>query len=247
MEFQVGYATDIGKRRKQNQDSGIALPEQNLFVVADGMGGHQGGEIASAMVTQVLPQAIQRQRATGESSTKKLLEMGILASNDAIFQRSLQEPNLRGMGTTTTAMLFTRGKVTIGHVGDSRAYFFRPGAIWQLTRDHSLVAEKLRAGLLTRSQARADQTKNVITRCVGFEPEILVDTYEFPIQPGDVFLMCSDGLSGLVDDIEILRIVQKEVFEANAHQKAVESLVQAANNSGGDDNVTVLIVQVKSC
>ena len=148
------------------------------------------------------------------------------------------------MGTTTTALLFKHGKVTIGHVGDSRAYFFKPGAVWQLTRDHSLVQEKLRAGLITREQAKNDQMRNVITRSVGFGHETVVELYELEYEPGDIFLLCSDGLSGQVEDHEILEVVQKRMIETTDTKGAVSDLITWANARGGHDNTTVIIVQI---
>ena len=129
------------------------------------------------------------------------------------------------MGTTTTALLFKDSTLTIGHVGDSRCYFFRPNAVWQATRDHSLVQEKLRAGLITRKDVKTDRMKNVITRSVGFEPNVDVEIYQMEVQAGDCFLVCSDGLSGMIDDLKMLEIVQSEVFERGNLQKAVDDLI----------------------
>jgi len=148
------------------------------------------------------------------------------------------------MGTTTTALLFKDDRLFIGHVGDSRCYYFRPDGVWQATRDHSLVQEKLRAGLITRDEARTDKMKNVITRSVGFEAVLNVELYQMVVQPGDVFLICSDGLSGLMEDTQMLEVVQKEVFEGHNMNQAVAKLIETANANGGDDNITAVMIQV---
>jgi serine/threonine protein phosphatase PrpC len=246
MQFQVGFATDIGLRRSQNQDSGASCPELGLFLVADGMGGHRGGEIASAMTAQIIPEMIQKSREESKPwNPKQALNEAIQEANHAIFERAIHEPELQGMGTTTTALLFHEGRITVGHVGDSRAYFFRPGCVWQLTRDHSLVQEKLRAGLITREQAKNDQMRNVITRSVGFGHETVVELYEMQYQPGDVFLLCSDGLSGQVEDKEILEVIESRMFKSQDPKGAVDDLISWANARGGYDNTTVIAVQVK--
>ena len=146
------------------------------------------------------------------------------------------------MGTTVVAMLFDATKLYVGHVGDSRVYFWRPGQIWQLTRDHSLINEKLKAGLITREQARHDKAKNVITRSVGFESSVLVDTYQKETNPGDVYLACSDGLSGLVPDEEISAILD----ETSDLDEAVKKLIARANENGGDDNISVILARVEN-
>ncbi|MGZ3709754.1 MAG: PP2C family protein-serine/threonine phosphatase, partial [Bdellovibrionota bacterium] len=198
---------------------------------------------ASAMVAEILPQTVKRQVASIKDP-RRLIADAVQAANLAIFERSQKQPDLQGMGTTTTALLFGGGTLTIGHVGDSRCYFLRPNAIWQATRDHSLVQEKLRAGLITREELKTDRMKNVITRSVGFEREVNVEVYTMAVQPGDLFLICSDGLSGLIDDAKILEIVQKHLFEGHNIEKAVQELVARANSNGGEDNITAILVQV---
>jgi serine/threonine protein phosphatase PrpC len=243
MDFRVGFGTDVGQRRTENQDSGIALPELGLFVLADGMGGHRGGETASAMVTEIVPEVVRGSLKKDFWEAGQVLTNAILSANEAIYERAQNESQLQGMGTTTTALLFQGNTLTIGHVGDSRAYFFRRGAIWQLTRDHSLVQEKLRAGLITRAELKTDRMKNVITRSVGYTSELGVELYQMPVEPGDAFLLCSDGLSGLVDDSEILSIAEASGDEP---QNAVRELIAHANSNGGDDNITVIMVRVSA-
>lgn len=245
MQFNVGFKTDIGRKRQQNQDNGGAFPDLGLFVVADGMGGHKGGETASAMVVEIVPQVIREGLSvTKAPDLRRLIAEAIRKANRTIFEASRRQSDLHGMGTTTTAVLIHEGRVIVGHVGDSRCYYFRPEGIWQVTRDHSLVQEKLRAGLITREQLKTDRMKNVITRSVGFEENVDVETYEMHVQPGDLFMLCSDGLSGLVDDPDVLEIVQQALFAKGDPQRAVEQLVEAANARGGDDNITAVMVQI---
>jgi serine/threonine protein phosphatase PrpC len=244
VNFKVGFQTDIGRKRQQNQDNGGAYPELGLFVVADGMGGHKGGEIASAMAVETVVAHVRAAEGQAPWDPRKVITEAIQKANFTIHERSTNEPQLHGMGTTTTALLFSQDLLTIGHVGDSRAYYFRKNAVWQITRDHSLVMEKLKAGLITRDQMKTDRMKNVITRSVGFEPQVSVEIYEMPVAVGDIFLICSDGLSGLIDDSKMLEVVQRDLFEIDDIRRAVEELVSSANESGGDDNITAIVVQV---
>lgn len=245
MQFKVGMKTDIGRKRSQNQDNCAAHPDLGLFMVSDGMGGHRGGEIASATAVETISNFVrnyQKQNKTWDPI--QLMTQAISAANHAIYQKSIEKPQLQGMGTTTTAILFQGRTLIIGHVGDSRCYFIRPHALWQVTRDHSLVQEKLRAGLITRQEVKTDRMKNVITRSVGFESEVNVEIYQMMVQPKDCFLLCSDGLSGLIDDSSILEEVEKNYFESGDIQKTVDHLISAANSNGGDDNITSILVQV---
>jgi protein phosphatase len=244
MRFNVGFGTDIGRKRQQNQDHGGAFPDLGLFVVADGMGGHRGGETASAMAVETIAASIQEAERQPDWKPAEAIANAIQAANHAIHGRAIDEVNLQGMGTTTTALLFRGKELTIGHVGDSRAYYFRPEAIWQLTRDHSLVAEKLRAGLITREQMKTDRMRNVITRSVGFEPDVNVEVYEMTVQPGDIFLICSDGLSGLLEDSDLLSTIQRNLLSGNDIQRAVTELIEGANERGGDDNITAVMIQL---
>ncbi len=250
MKFGVGKLTDIGRKRSQNQDNIASCPDLALFVVADGMGGHRGGEIASAMVVDLVPLSIRTSvQREANWNPKKIITEAIEKASRSIFERSIKEPALQGMGTTTVAMLFKDGKLTIGHVGDSRCYYFKKDAVWQLTRDHSLVQEKLRAGLIARDAIKTDRMKNVITRSVGFESSVLVEIYEMEARKGDLFMLCSDGLSGMLEDPDILEIVHNLLGEGAAaddgsHQRAVDQLVSAANARGGDDNISVILVEI---
>jgi serine/threonine protein phosphatase PrpC len=240
-QFRVGAATDIGRKRSQNQDSISSRAELGLFVVADGMGGHRGGETASAMAVIAIPEVVEHAQADPHWEPRLVIAHAIRKANENIYTRSQTDPALQGMGTTSVALLFKDNTLTIGHVGDSRAYFIRDGGIWQITRDHSLVQEKLRAGIISRAEVKTDRMKNVITRSVGFELVVNVEVYEMETRPGDRFLICSDGLSGLIDDQKILEIVSKT---QDNPQHSVQDLIAAANANGGDDNISTIVVEI---
>ena len=244
MGFQVAFRTDVGKKRKNNQDNGGAFSELGLFVVADGMGGHKGGEIASSIVVETLPLQIKNSQKNRQWNQRKAIQKAIEKANNNIYEQAQKNEALSGMGTTTTAALFKGNQMTIGHVGDSRCYYLQKDKIWQLTRDHSLVQEKLRAGIITRAQVESDLMKNIITRSVGYEPDVEVELYEMDTKPGDTFLFCSDGLTGLVKDSEVLKITQNYLLDKKTLDEVAKELIEAANHNGGDDNITVLLVQV---
>ncbi|MBC7690932.1 MAG: serine/threonine-protein phosphatase [Methylotenera sp.] len=266
--FHVGYATNIGMKRQQNQDSVGSFPENGLYIVADGMGGHRGGETASAMAVELIAETFQKNMKSSRANPGIALTEAFRKASGQILKRSSNEENLKGMGTTATALYAPvhgqTSSVYIGHVGDSRCYLLQPreNIIWQITRDHSLVQEKLRAGMINREQAKTDRMKNVITRSVGFDSALQVDIYEYDCKPGDCFLLCSDGLSGLVEDAKILEIISGYLMENAAgtvkdstppspsplaiHEKlqaAVDRLIETANSNGGDDNITALLIQ----
>lgn len=235
-------------KRTQNQDHFLCVPDLAAFIVCDGMGGHKGGETASLLAVTAICDSIRSAKNAGKGGAPwdaaTALTQAIREANNAIHERAKTEPSLQGMGTTCTTLLFDKGTAFIGHVGDSRCYMLHPGRIWQLTRDHSLVQEKLRAGLITREQLKTDRMKNVITRSVGFDAAVEVDVYQFPIRAGDAFLLCSDGLSGLCEDAQISRIVGETAFAKGDLEGSVRSLAEAANANGGDDNVTTVLVNV---
>jgi serine/threonine protein phosphatase PrpC len=234
--------SDIGMKRKQNQDSGLARKDLNLFMVADGMGGHLGGETASKMCVEKVTEYLELHQASGDEG--KRLEQALQAANYSIYERSEKEPKLRGMGTTATILYISDYLAYIAQVGDSRCYFWNREGIWQITRDHSLVQEKLRAGLITREEVKTDEMKNVITRSVGYEASVKLDLYQFPIQKGDGFLICSDGLSGPVDDALMFEILEDSNRSGVSLSDTALKLVKSANERGGDDNTTVVIVKI---
>jgi protein phosphatase len=261
MQIQHGSHTDVGMKRDKNQDHHVCMPEIGLYVVADGMGGHLGGETASQVATEVIPAHLKRALATipsveitdgnlSDATRDKIgqyLEESIRAANQTIFDIAKKDSSLQGMGTTTTALLIIGNCAWVGHVGDSRCYFIRTeeGSIWQLTRDHSWVQEKLRAGIITRAQVKTDRMKNVITRSVGFELNVDVDIYTAEVHAGDTFLLCSDGLTGHLDDLQILQFVKKGLGpKPDSMGVTSKRLIEEANLKGGDDNITVILVRV---
>jgi len=227
--------TDTGRRRPHNEDTFVCDPP--LFAVADGVGGAQAGEIASRLAAATL-----EERLTGSLGTDTLTAL-ILEANSRIYKRALGDPEAAGMGTVVTALLVdeTAGTVAVGHVGDSRAYRIRDGVLEQLTPDHSLVGELLRAGRLSTEEAEQHPHRSVITRAVGTEPIVDVHTESLAALPGDLYLICSDGLTDLVRDERILELVAAAEDEPEV---AVQSLVDAANDAGGVDNITVVLFEI---
>jgi PPM family protein phosphatase len=241
MIFQAWCQTDVGLRRENNQDSFLIDDEVSLYLVADGMGGHRGGEVASKMAVETLREVVRK--AIRESGSRKLNPRQALAqayeeASGRIFDKS-QEPgsDLHGMGTTLVAALMRNDTLYIANVGDSRCYLFTQNELFQITEDHSLVNEQLRAGLIKEKDLEKFAAKNVITRSVGFERDVQVDVIEREVHPGDLFLICSDGLSGLVSDKRIAEICRTK------HPKEIVSIcIDEAKRNGGDDNVTVMVL-----
>ncbi len=236
-------ATDIGRKRKSNQDSICLDHAHHFFAVADGMGGHNGGDIASQLSVKVMPEFI-KQHASLEP--EKLMKETIQEVNRAILQKADETPELHGMGTTVSAMQFKGPQLVIGNVGDSRVYMVNNGHIFQLTRDHSFVQEKLNMGIYNREEALRDPQKNVLVRSVGFESEVLVDVFHYRVCKNDIFLICSDGLHGKVSDSDILHIVQRNLADPGRCapadvERAVQELIGQANENGGQDNISVII------
>lgn len=236
-------ASDIGRKRKSNQDSICVNHEHHFFAVADGMGGHSGGDIASQLSVKIIPEFIQK---NPEKDAPALMKEMIEEINRAIFQKAQVEPELQGMGTTITAIHFKGPELIVGNVGDSRVYMVNNHHIFQMTRDHSFVQEKLNMGIYNREEAVKDPQKNVLVRSVGFEPDVNVDVFHYKICKNDIFLLCSDGLHGKVSDGDILHIVQKHLnnpgtCKISDVQAAVTELIQQANDNGGQDNISVIV------
>src|SRR6188508_2954256 len=227
--------TDTGRRRRQNEDAFVCDPP--LFAIADGMGGAQAGELASRLAAAAIEEA-----ASAVSDEEDVVGV-VRAANALIFERSLHDPAVAGMGTTATVALVDERTelLTLAHVGDSRAYRYRAGELEQLTTDHSLVAELVRSGRLTEAEAAVHPHRSVITRALGTEAEVEVDTRTLELAPGDLILLCSDGLSAMVRDDEIARLLGESDLDP---YQAAETLVRAANAAGGEDNVTVVVVEV---
>jgi serine/threonine protein phosphatase PrpC len=223
-----------GRRRRHNEDAYVVQPP--LFAVADGMGGAKAGEVASALAAD----AVQESGNNGESGEARVAAL-IEEANRRVFRRASEDREASGMGTTMTVALVEDDEVAIGHVGDSRAYLIREGRLEQLTDDHSLVAELVRSGKLTPEEAEAHPQRSVITRALGTEADVDVDTFSVRAAPGDLFLLCSDGLTSMVDDETILDAVEQNRADL---EQAARTLVNAANRGGGEDNITVVFFEV---
>lgn len=291
--------SDTGRKRDHNEDNFLVDDELKLFAVADGMGGHQGGDTASQLALDVLlrevrmaanditrrAEQIEEQRrdfmlrgtqpveGTEEVTDDEPTELGrkfgradtMPAADDeteqqieaiqppatvvmraaaveagaAIFDEALQDSTLRGMGTTLTALLYHTGRMHLVHAGDSRAYLFREGKLQQLTDDHSWIAEQVKAGAMTEEEAKVSQFRHIITRSVGFEREVEVDTRSIGVEAGDCYLLCSDGMSNYVENKEL-----EKILASTWYRRAPEVLIGLANDRGGDDNITVIVVYV---
>jgi serine/threonine protein phosphatase PrpC len=247
----VRGATDVGRKRDHNEDSFLVDESLRVFAVADGMGGHAGGGTASRLAVETVQSTLRAGRdsdpATYDAWTSletsrlpDLLRQSVEAACQAIFKRAQGIPALNGMGTTLTALLVSGRNAFVAHVGDSRLYLIRKGQILQISDDHSLVNEQLKAGVITPAEARSSRFRNVITRSVGFEEEVLVDLLGLEMERGDLFVICCDGLTNLVDDSEIAAMAQSESV-----QDLPLRLIGLANDRGGDDNITVVALQVE--
>lgn len=238
--------TDVGQVRAANQDAYFNCEKTQLFLVADGMGGHAGGEIASGLCIEIIPAYINEQLKlldpTSSHPDQKIantLANAINFASTKIYEKALENPKLKGMGTTATLLKIVDNYGYIAHVGDSRCYLVRCGYIYQVTNDHSLVSEQVRAGILSKEEAEQHHLRNVITRSVGYQEEEDVDTTSFELEDGDLILLCSDGLHGKVSDKEISLLIQDKGPDA------VSSLISLANERGGEDNITGVIIKVK--
>src|SRR5436305_13981012 len=223
-------ASDTGRKRRRNEDSSVVAPP--LFAVADGMGGAQAGEVASKPAAA----ALEETDPATLSGPERLVSL-IQEANRRVYERSSSDPATSGMGTTMTVALVEAEGVTIGHVGDSRAYRVRDGRLEQLTEDHSLVNELLKSGKLSPQEAETHPQRSVITPAVGNDPDVDVDAFTVAAQVGDVFLLCSDGLTDMVGDEDILDLVERYHDDLD---RVAKSLVSAANRGGGEDNITVI-------
>ncbi len=229
MTLRHAAATHTGRRRPRNEDAHVVQPP--LFAVADGMGGPRAGEVASRLAAEALQD--ERGDGSGEERVASLIQ----AANRRIYQRSSEDAEVSGMGTTMTVALVEDSTVVIGHVGDSRAYLVRDSRLEQLTEDHSLVNELVRSGRLSREEAESHPQRSVITRALGTDPDVDVDTFTLAARGGDVFLLCSDGLTTMVRDEDILTTVERHRGDLEA---AARALIDRANRGGGEDNITVV-------
>lgn len=234
--------TDVGVIRSGNEDSYLMVPDRGIFVVADGMGGHAAGEVASDMAVHYVARELDSLRGLGDEQVAERMRGAIRTANGAIFQRTLTEHDKRGMGTTVTALTLFESRFLIGQVGDSRAYLLRDNKLSQLTKDHSYVQEQVDAGYLTPEQARTHPYSNVITRCVGANSDVMPDIYVGSVRPRDVFLLASDGLTGMLEDYQLAELLSPERMP----EDEVDSLIAEANRHGGLDNITAVIVRIDS-
>ncbi len=242
MQLKVGARTDVGMVRSGNEDNFFAEADaaRGVFVVADGMGGHAAGEVASEMAVQIVARNLLPLQSVAAPGAAETVAQALKDANRAIYERMLAEVDKQGMGTTLSVLVMSDAGYLIGQIGDSRIYLLRDGALVQITKDHSYVQEQVDAGLLTPEQARYHPYSNVITRCVGASDEVEADIYKNPIRVGDVFLVASDGLTGMVDD----RRLQQLLLARSGPGRIVDALIAEANNRGGLDNITAIVVQV---
>lgn len=231
--------SDKGMKRSANEDSFFIDETMKLFIVADGMGGHLGGKEASRMAVEEVARLFAEHINDRNISPINLIRSSIYSANKLIYARGQREWFLRGMGTTVSLLYLKDNEAWIGHVGDSRIYLCRHGNLSILTRDHSWVSEQLKAGFISEEQAQRHFMKNVITRSVGYKEDVEVDTYRYDVKDGDVFLLCSDGLSNVVSESEMLYAIE------DGFDMASEKLIRLANERGGPDNITVVLVRVE--
>lgn len=239
MRFDVWAQTDVGLKREINQDAILVDHDLNLFIVADGMGGHKGGEVASALAVETVQETVAKRRNEPKLVPRKVLTEAYREASSRIHHKSTFEmPDLMGMGTTMVLMWEYRGRIYIGNVGDSRAYLFNKTNLWQLTEDHSLINEQVRAGVISEEEAPHVVGRNVITRSVGFERDVSVDILERDPLEQEFFLLCSDGLSGLVTPEKLL-----EILKQSTPEQIVERCIKEAKLAGGDDNISVMVIR----
>ncbi len=244
MNLFVAARSDVGMIRAGNEDSFFAEANEKrgLFIVADGMGGHAAGEVASEMAVQIISRELAgiTEINNGDNAAAVKVAEAVKKANSKIYERTITEVDKQGMGTTASVLILTGSRYLIGQVGDSRVYLLRDGKLRQLTKDHSYVQEQVDAGFLTPEQARYHPYSNVITRCVGASDSVEPDTYNGEVKTGDVYLVASDGLTGMVDD----RRLQQLLFSRATPGRVVDALISEANGRGGLDNITAIVVQV---
>jgi len=250
MELISSGKTDQGKKRPNNEDAFLADDGLGLYAVADGIGGHEGGEVASRMTLATLSEVLHNEFASDRGAPASrispdtdqylsALRNAVTLANTIILQASAQNPGLASMGTTVTVVFLRSRTAILAHVGDSRAYLFRDGTLKQLTEDHSFVAEQIRAGLISPEQAWMSPYRHIITRSVGIRSDVHADLGTFEVKQNDTLLLCTDGLTEMVRDDDIARILGSETPPA-----AAESLIRRANDNGGVDNITVVVVRI---
>ncbi|MFK7929507.1 MAG: Stp1/IreP family PP2C-type Ser/Thr phosphatase [Myxococcota bacterium] len=240
--------TDVGLKRSQNEDNFLINEEMQLYVVADGMGGHNGGEYASAICVNTVEEIVENMEVAEQLPTdsddvvdlaREKLRYALRLSGRRIYEKAAEAPEFHGMGTTAVAMLFDQGNAFVAHVGDSRLYLVREDRVEQLTEDHSFVARQVKLGALTEEQAKSHRMRNVIYRSLGYQEDVEVDVQVVAVRRGDRFLLCSDGLSGHVEPHEIY-----DHLAQYGPQEAARRMVDLACDRGGEDNITVVVASV---
>jgi serine/threonine protein phosphatase PrpC len=244
LTIELSAAVDPGRARSNNEDSVALDDEVALAVLADGMGGYNAGEVASNMATSFIRTELGRwlreaQDHASDAEVRRAMDICVDNANRAIFNAANSNPQYAGMGTTLVVAVIRDNRLLVGHVGDSRAYRLRGGRLQQITRDHSLLQEQIDAGLITPEQAAFSANKNLVTRAVGVEDTVLLETHQHDVQAGDVYLMCSDGLSDMLDDASIGQVLQAH----DSLTAACQALIDAANDAGGKDNISVVLVR----
>jgi protein phosphatase len=245
--LEIATATHPGMVRSHNEDSIAADPEIGLAVLADGMGGYNAGEVASGIAVELIRTEVKKALTEGKAAelnggnVETLLTEHAERANAAIYQAAQSQPQYSGMGTTLVVAMWHDNKMSVGHIGDSRLYRMRGETFEQVTRDHSLLQEQIDSGMITREQARHSQNKNLVTRAVGIDPQVEPEVHTYGVEQGDIYLLCSDGLSDMVSDEDI----QLTLTSLHANLAlAAQQLVQQANDNGGRDNVSVILVRV---
>jgi serine/threonine protein phosphatase PrpC len=244
MTIEIHADVDPGRSRSNNEDSVATDAAVSLAVLADGMGGYNAGEVASSMATSFIRTELGRwlREASSQASdaeVRRAMDICVDNANRAIFNAANSNPQYAGMGTTLVVAVFRDNRLLLGHVGDSRAYRMRSGRLQQITRDHSLLQEQIDAGLITPEQAAFSANKNLVTRAVGVEDTVLLETHQHDVLPGDVYLLCSDGLSDMLDDPSIAQVMQAH----DGLESCTRALIEAANDAGGKDNISVVLVR----
>lgn len=246
MTLEFFCATDTGRARNNNEDS-VAVDEATaLVVLADGMGGYNAGEVASGMATSFIKSELGRWLAEASDSAtdtdvRRAMDICVDNANRAIFNAANSNPQYAGMGTTLVVGVFRDSRLLMGHVGDSRAYRLRASRLTQITHDHSLLQEQIDSGLITPEQAAFSANKNLVTRAVGVEDTVLLETHLHEVMPGDTYLLCSDGLSDMLDDESIAQLMAG----VETLPEAANALIDAANDAGGKDNISVVLARVR--
>ena len=243
--IEIHAAVDPGRARSNNEDSVATDANVALAVLADGMGGYNAGEVASNMATTFINSELGRwlREASSQASdaeVRRAMDICVENANRAIFNASNANPQYAGMGTTLVLAVFRDDRVLVGHVGDSRCYRLRAGRLQQITKDHSLLQEQIDAGLITPEQAAYSSNKNLVTRAVGVEDTVLLEVHQHEVQSGDLYLLCSDGLSDMLDDLGIAQVL----LANDSLAACAQALVDAANDAGGKDNISVILVRV---